>query len=145
MLKTLLYNLSEATKAGCSSTGNAFKGSYADTVGTRPYRLGIEPGTLDREALFGKVGNGIFVTEIKGLHAGANPNTGDFSVESAGFMIENGKKGRPVKSFTIAGNFYELLHGITDIGNKVDYGIPAGLNVFACPDVLVRNISVAGK
>lgn len=145
VLKTLLYNLSEATKAGCSSTGNAFKGSYADTVGTRPYRLGIEPGTLDREALFGKVGNGIFVTEIKGLHAGANPNTGDFSVESAGFMIENGKKGRPVKSFTIAGNFYELLRGITDIGNKVDYGIPAGLNVFACPDVLVRNISVAGK
>ena len=40
---------------------------------------------------------------MKGFHAGANAVTGDFSIESAGFMIEDGKKGRPVKSFTVAG------------------------------------------
>lgn len=145
VLKTLLYNLSEASKAGVETTGNAFKGGYADTVGIRPFRLGLEPGELSREQLFEQVGNGIFVTEIKGLHAGANASTGDFSIESAGFMIENGKQGRAVKAFTIAGNFYELLHNIVALGNKVDYGMAAGLNVFASPDVLIKNISVAGK
>lgn len=145
VLKTLLYNLSEAAKAGKESTGNAFKGGYADTVGIRPYRLGLEPGEYSLEELFAKVGNGIYVTEVKGLHAGADENTGDFSVESAGFMIENGKRGHAVKSFTIAGNFYEMLRDITELGNHVEYGLPAGLNVFASPDVVVRNISVAGK
>lgn len=145
VLRTLLYNLSEAGRAGVETTGNAFKGGYADTVGIRPFRLGLEPGTLSREQLFEQVGDGIFVTEIKGLHAGANASTGDFSIESAGFMIEGGKRGRAVKSFTIAGNFYELLHNIAALGNDVDYGMPSGLNVFASPDVLIKNISVAGK
>lgn len=145
VLKTLLYNNSEAAKAGVSSTANAFKGGYDEPVGIRPYRFGFEPGEDSLEQLFGKVGEGIYVTELKGLHAGANAATGDFSVESAGFMIENGKRGRAVKSFTIAGNFYELLKDIIAIGNTVEYGMPAGLNVFASPDVAVRNISVAGK
>ncbi len=145
VLGTLLYNLSEANRAGVETTGNAFKGGYSDTVGIRPFRLGLEPGELSREQLFEQVGNGIFVTEIKGLHAGANASTGDFSIESAGFMIENGKQGRAVKSFTIAGNFYELLRNIVALGRDVEYGLPSGLNVFASPDVLIKNISVAGK
>lgn len=145
VLKTLLYNISEANKAGVETTGNAHKGGYADTVGICPYCLSIEPGEYSREQLFEQVGDGIFVTEIKGLHAGANASTGDFSIESAGFMIEGGKQGRAVKSFTIAGNFYELLHDVAALGCDVDYGMASGLNVFASPDVLIKNISVAGK
>ena len=145
VLKTFLYNMSEATRAGVTSTANAYKSGYADTIGIRPYRFAIDPGENSLEELFEIVKNGLYVTEIKGLHAGANETTGDFSIESAGFVIENGKKGRPVKSFTIAGNFYDLLKNITHIENKIEYGISGGLNVFASPSILVRNISVAGK
>ncbi len=145
VLKTLLYDLTNAKKAGKISTGNASKGSYADMVGIRPYRFGIEPGQYSLDELFEIMGNGLYITEVKGLHAGANETTGDFSVESAGFEIKDGKKGRPVKSFTIAGNFYTLLKSITHVGNKTEYGIPGGYTVYASPAVLVRNISAAGK
>ena len=145
VLKTFLYNLTEAGRANVESTANAYKAGYADTVGIRPYRFAIEPGEHSLNDLFGIVGNGLYITETKGLHAGTNAATGDFSIESAGFVIENGKQGRPVKSFTIAGNFYDLLKNISNIGNEMDHGLPSGLNVFASPAVLVQNISVAGK
>lgn len=145
VLKTFLYNLAEATRANVESTANAYKAGYADTVGIRPYRFAIEPGNHSLDELFGIVINGIYITETKGLHAGTNAATGDFSIECAGYVIENGKQGRPVKSFTIAGNFYDLLKNITNIGDEMDHGLPSGLNVFASPAVLVQNISVAGK
>ncbi len=144
-LKTFLYNLSEAKRAGTCSTGNGYKGSYADTVGIRPYCFAIEPGKYSDDELFSIVNNGIYITEMKGLHAGANAVTGDFSIESAGYMIKDGKKDVPVKSFTIAGNFYELLKNITHVASETKYGFPGGLNTFASPAVVVKNISVAGK
>jgi len=145
VLKTLLYDLKNAKIAGVETTGNASKGGYSSPVGISPYRFRIEPGKYSDNELFEIVNNGIYVTEIKGLHAGANATTGDFSIESAGFVIEKGKKGRAVKSFTIAGNFYELLKNITHIGADVSYGISGGYTVFASPSVIVKNISVAGK
>ena len=90
------------------------------------------------------VEKGIYITELKGLHAGANAVTGDFSIESAGFLIENGKLGRAVKSFTVAGNFFEMLRSIEDISSNVDFSF-GSLTSFGSPDALVRNMSVAGK
>ena len=90
-------------------------------------------------------GDGIYITDLKGLHAGANAVTGDFSIESAGFRIENGKLAGAVKSFTVAGNFYELLQGIDALSDRVvlsGSGVSGG---FGAPDVLVKNMSVAGK
>ena len=90
-------------------------------------------------------GNGVYITEIKGLHAGANPVTGDFSLESAGFVIRDGKKAEAVKSFTIAGNFFELLKSITALSNEVKFGVPGGKTTFGSPNVLIKDMSVAGK
>ena len=59
--------------------------------------------------------------------------------------IKDGKKAGPIKSFTIAGNFFELLKSIDSLGNEVKWGIPAGFVVFGSPDVLVKEMSVAGK
>ena len=95
--------------------------------------------------MFNKAGDGIYVTGVKGLHAGANPITGDFSVESEGFLINDGKKAGPVKSFTIAGNFFSLLKEIDSLSNEVKWGIPGGFTVFGSPDVLIKGMSVAGK
>ena len=88
--------------------------------------------------------NGIYVTELKSFSA-ANAVTGDFSIESGGFMIENGKLGKFVKSFTIAGNFFELLKNIEALSDDLQVK-PSGLfRGYAAPDALVKNISVAGK
>ena len=144
VLKTMLYDLTTAKKAGVTSTGNGQKGSYASPVAIAPYNFGLMAGENDLTSLISKAGEGIYITECKGFHAGANAVTGDFSIESAGFMIREGKLAEPVKSFTIAGNFFELIKNIDTLGNEVHWGIP-GRTVFGSPDVLVREMSVAGK
>ena len=145
VLKTLLYDLKTAKKAGKTTTANGQRGSYASQVSIAPYNFAIAAGENTLDELFEKVGNGIYITELKGLHAGADPVTGDFSIESAGFKIENGKKAGAVKTFTIAGNFFTLLKSITMIADEIEWGIPTSFCVFGSPAVLVEGISVAGK
>lgn len=140
VLKTMLYDLTTAYKTGKTTTGNGRRGGNI-----APYNFGICAGSETQEELFAKVGDGVYVTGVKGLHAGANAITGDFSVESEGFLIKDGKKAGPIKSFTIAGNFFDLLKSIDSLGNEVKWGIPAGFIVFGSPDVLVKGMSVAGK
>ncbi|MBE6602045.1 MAG: TldD/PmbA family protein [Ruminococcaceae bacterium] len=143
-LKTLLYDLTTAAKAGVASTGNGQKGSYAAPVSIAPYNFSVAPGTLTEEELFAQTPDGIYITECKGFHAGANEVTGDFSIESAGFRIRNGKRAEPIKSFTVAGNFFDLLKAIDLIANDVKWGIPRGYTVFGSPSLRVRNMSIAG-
>ena len=42
------------------------------------------------------------MTEVSGLHAGTNSVTGDFSLSSKGFLVKEGRKGVPVKNFTVS-------------------------------------------
>ncbi len=143
VLKTLLYDLTTAKKTGTKSTGNAARG-YADPVSIAPYCLRIEKGEESPEELMARMQNGLYITELKGLHAGADAVTGDFSIESAGFLVENGRITRPVHSFTVAGNFFRLLHAIDGVADNVEMGSPSR-STLAAPDVLVRGIAVAGE
>ncbi len=145
VLMTLLHNRETAAKAGIETTGNASKSSYSSPVSVSPYAFCIEAGDNSPEKLLELAGDGILVTGVKGLHAGANGVTGDFSIESEGFLIENGKRTTPVKAFTIAGNFYELLMSVSAVGNDLELGISGGTTVFGAPSVLIENMSVAGK
>ncbi len=145
VLKTLLHNRETAKRAGVETTGNASKGGYSSPVDISPYTFCIEAGNYTEDELLALAGNGVYVTEVKGLHAGANAVTGDFSLESAGFLIKDGKKANAVKSFTIAGNFFELLKSIAALSNEVKFGVPGGKTTFGSPDVLIKDMSVAGK
>ncbi len=145
-LDTLLHNLTTAAKAGTASTGNGQKAGYASAVGVRPYSFYLNPGGAGtKEDLFQAMRNGIYVTELNGLHAGANPATGDFSLSAAGFLIENGEKARPVKNFTVSGNFYELLKNIALAGDDLEFQTPRGYSCFGGPSILVNDMAVAGK
>ncbi|MBP3412543.1 MAG: TldD/PmbA family protein [Oscillospiraceae bacterium] len=144
-LKTLLYNLKTAALAGKKTTGNASKGNYNSAIAVRPFTMYLEPGTLTEEELISKVQKGVYINSLGGLHAGANPVTGDFSLQSAGYLIEDGKKTTHVKSFTVAGNFYELLKKITAVANNFDLPMATSSTAFGSPSVLVEDLSVAGK
>ena len=145
VLKTLLYNMDTAKKQGIESTGNASKGGYSGAVGTSPFAFCLEAGKYTEDELFALAGDGILITELNGMHAGANPTTGDFSLGSAGFLIENGKKTKAVKEFTVAGNFYTLLKSVVALSDKVDVGISGGATTFGSPYVFVGQMSIAGK
>ncbi len=137
VLKTLLYNRMYAKKLGKETTGNA-----SGAKGVSPKGLYIEPGKYTSEGLLTKLGNGLYITELKGLHAGANTQSGDFSLEAAGFLVENGEKVRPVKNITVADNFYSLLKKVEAISDKVDFGTTGSVGA---PEVMFSDISVAGK
>lgn len=145
VLTTLLYNLKTANKAGKKTTGNASKAGYAADVAVRPFSMYIAPGEISEEELLKKAGNGVYINSLNGLHAGANPISGDFSLQSAGFMIENGVKTTYVKSFTVAGNFYDLLKNITAVADNVELPSPMGMTNFGSPSIMVEGLSIAGK
>ena len=145
VLNTLLYNLKTAAVAGKKTTGNASKAGYSAPVTLRPFTMYLAAGELTEEELLKKAGNGVYINSLGGLHAGADPISGDFSLQSAGFMIENGVKTTPVKSFTVAGNFYTMLGQITALSDKVVLPSAMGSTAFGSPCVLVEGLSIAGK
>ena len=145
VLNTLLYNLETAHVAGKMTTGNAAKAGYDSDVGTRPYAFYICGGNMTEEALLKEAGNGVYITGLAGLHAGANSVTGDFSLQSTGFKIENGKKTEFVKGFTVAGNFYKLLKNIRAVADNACLPEAIGMTAYGAPSTLVDGLTVAGK
>ena len=145
VLNTLLYNLKTAAVAGKKTTGNASKAGYDAPVGIRPFTMYLAGGELSEEALLQKAGNGVYIDSLSGLHAGADAISGDFSLQSAGFLIEDGKKTKRVKSFTVAGNFYQLLQDVEALSNEVILPRALGKTAFGAPAMLAKGLSIAGK
>ena len=144
VLNTLLYDLSSAHAAGKQTTGNASRSGYDSPVSIQPYTLVLAPGELTEEELLAKCGNGVWIDSLGGMHAGANPISGDFSLQSSGFLVENGKKTAAVRSFTVSGNFFEMLKDVTALSDKAE--LPrVGLPSVASPAVLVKELTISGK
>ena len=108
-----------------------------------PTNLIVEPGEKDFEQLVEEVGEGIILTDLSGLHAGVNAISGDFSLLCEGYLIENGKKGRPVEQITVAGNFYDVLKSIKSIGKDV-INLPSGEGEFFTPSVYIESLAISG-
>ena len=90
-------------------------------------------------------GDGVYIDAVTGLHAGANPISGDFSLQSQGCLIRGGQKTDRVKAFTVAGNFYDLLKNITAVANDAHLPMPMGITAFGAPTTLVQGLTIAGK
>ena len=139
---TALYDLRSAYKAGKKSTGNGFRSGSA--VSEAPTNLIVEPGTKSFDELCKEAGEGIIITDMSGLHAGVNPISGDFSLLCEGYLIEDGKKGRPVEQITVAGNFYSAIKEIISVGNDI-INLPSGEGEFFTPSVLIRELAISGE
>lgn len=140
-LTTLLHNLKTARKAGVATTGNASKQGYSSPIAVAPSNFYFKPGEKSLEELMADVGEGLVITEMSGMHAGANPISGDFSLLSKGYTIENGKKGRAVEQITVAGNFYTLLKNVRAVGSDLEF---VG-SEYGSPSLDVGEMTVAGK
>ncbi len=65
---------------------------------------------------------GVVVTDLMGLHAGANPISGDISVQALGLLIEGGEVAYPVENFTISGNLLELFSRVVGLSETLERG-----------------------
>lgn len=140
-LITLLHNLKTAHKGNTKSTGNGFKNSYASPVGVSPTNLYLQKGEKSFDDLLKEIGEGLLITEFAGLHSGANSITGDFSLAAKGFYMKEGKKEYPVEQITVAGNFFDLLKNIEEIGSDLKFPMSS----VGSPSVKVNGLSIAGK
>lgn len=135
------HSLKTAAALNTEYTGNGFKPSVAGSVVPSPTNLYLAPGKHTEEELIASIDNGIYVTEVGGLHAGLNPISGSFNVQASGYMIENGKKTKPVTLFVISGNFYEMMNNVDMIANNID----KRMTDVAAPSIKVNKLIISGK
>ena len=139
VLETFMHNLTTAAKDGVESTGNGQR--QGSKIGVSSNFLVLKPGKKTQEQLFEEVGHGVYVTDISGLHAGLNSQSGNFSLQSTGFMIENGKKGKPLDLITVSGNLLEVFNDVLAVGSDVKVQ-PQGTS---CPSLMIKKLSITGK
>ena len=139
VLQTYLYNLTTAAKEGVQSTGNASRSGGKMETGT--FFLEVKPGKKSQEELFKDVNDGVYITSVQGLHAGLNSQSGNFSLQSTGFLIKNGKKDRPLDVITVSGNLMDVFKDVVEVGSDVRV-FPSGIS---CSSVLIKKIVVSGK
>lgn len=101
------------------------------------HNLYVSDDGLDLQALFARMGRGLYVTELMGQ--GVNPVTGDYSRGAAGFWIENGQIAHAVQEVTIAGNLKRMFAGIDAVG--ADAVRPGNVH---CGSLLIDGMTVAG-
>ncbi|MFE8701434.1 TldD/PmbA family protein [Cytobacillus sp. FJAT-54145] len=142
-LVTLLHNRKTAKKDKTESTGHAYKSSYKSTLEVAPTNLFIQPAEKSYDDLIAGVEEGIIITELSGLHSGANTVSGDFSVAANGFYIKGGKVETPVKQMTIAGNFYELLKNVEEVGSDLEFAMSfVAPGYIGSPSLVIKELSV---
>jgi PmbA protein len=121
VLECFLHNTATAARGDASSTGNARRGSFKSSPGVSAHNLFLEPGELDQAGLLTRAGEGLLVQDVSGVHSGANPITGDFSVGVSGLWFRNGELAEPVREATVAAHLLDILKGIEAVGSDLRF------------------------
>ena len=139
VLLTYLYTLTTAAKDNVEPTGNALGGSAKPIAA--PIFLRVKPGKHSLESLFENMQNGVYITEVNGIHAGLDSQTGNFSLQASGFLIKDGKKDRALDIVTISGNLLKMFLDIKEIGcdSKI-FG-----SAIETPSILIKSLMVGGE
>jgi PmbA protein len=141
-LQTFLFDVRTARKAGRRTTANANRASYRSPPSVGTSNLIVAPGRAGLAELAAQAQEGLYVTEVAGLHSGVNPVSGTFSVGASGRLIEAGELGRPVRELTIASDLVTMLRSIRAVGSEARW-VPFGGSVKA-PPVLIGEMAVSG-
>jgi PmbA protein len=142
-LLTFLFDARTARRGGRASTGSATRRSYRSPPSVGTTNLIVEPGADDFDGLVRLAGDGLYVTDVAGLHAGVNPVSGTFSVGASGRLIESGQLTAPVRELTIASDLVSMLKGVRAVGSEARW-VPFGGSVKA-PPLLVAEMAVSGS
>ena len=136
VLRSFLHNSDTARRTGQANTGHAQR-SYASTLGVGPSNLILEAGHG------AELDDGVIVTDLMGVHAGANPITGDVSLQGLGLRVEGGAA-RPVENFALSFNLFELLERVGAVGDVLEWRPGGGGGMIAAPTVRIDALSFAG-
>ena len=137
VLKNYLLNTYTGRKLEMKTTGNASRG-ITGNAGIGHGNFFLEAGDRSQEEIIRSVKNGFFVTELIG--SGVNTVTGDYSRGAVGMWIRDGELAFPVSEVTIAGTLQEMLNGIAEIGNDLEFR-----GSVSAPTIMLGEMTVAGR
>jgi PmbA protein len=138
VLNGFLHNAYTAHKGQTVSTGNGKRG-YRSPPGVGTSNFYLDAGTSPREELLRRAEGGVLIQDVSGVHSGANPISGEFSVGATGLRITGGEPGEPLREMTIASTLPDMLAGITGVGDDLRFFSSVGT-----PSVLVGEMTLAG-
>lgn len=142
-LHAYLYDTYTANRDGSASTGSASRQGYRSLPSVSPSNLIVAPGSHSLAQLLSAAGEGVYVTDVAGLHSGVNPVTGVFSVGASGRMIRDGALAEPVREFAIAGELVAMLGAVEAAGSEPRW-VPFGGSV-STPPLLIAEMAISGS
>jgi PmbA protein len=141
VLQGFLYDTYTGRKAGRGSTGNGLRGSYSGLPGVHPTNLVVSGPVTPLADIIAGLERGVLVTDAVGVHSGANPISGEFSVGISGVLIEGGKLSTPVREVTLAGDIISMLTSVRALGDDARW-VPGGS--ILTPSVVIDGMAIGG-
>jgi PmbA protein len=124
---------------GQRSTGNAKRAGYRSAPGVGTSNFFVDAGSSSVEELLAAAEGGVLIQDVSGVHSGANPISGEFSVGATGLRIAGGEPGEPLREMTVASTLPEMLAAITGVGNDLRFFSSVGT-----PSILIGEMTLAG-
>jgi TldD protein len=150
VLKGFMTDILSAKQLSMARTGNGRRESFRYIPIPRMTNTFIENGKDKPEDILASTKKGIYVQSLSG--GSVNPITGVFNFTCReAYLIENGKKTKPIKGATLIGSCMDVISNIDAVGNDLDFGpgicgkgqsaeVTAGQ-----PTVRIRGINVGGS
>jgi TldD protein len=150
VLRGFMTDILSAKQLDMKRTGNGRRESFRYIPIPRMTNTFIDQGESDPADILASTDKGIYVQSLSG--GSVNPVTGVFNFTCReAYLIENGKKTRPVRGATLIGSCLEVISNIDAVGNDLAYGpgicgkgqdaeVDAGQ-----PTVRIRGINVGGS
>jgi PmbA protein len=138
-LQGFLHNTYTARRGGAASTGNARRAGFRSVPGVGTSNFYLEAGTTGAKEILARAEGGVLIQEVSGVHSGANPISGEFSVGATGLRISGGALAEPLREMTIASTMPEMLRSVAAVGDDLRFFSSVGV-----PTVLIGEMTVAG-
>jgi TldD protein len=150
VLKGYMTDILSAGQLGMTRTGNGRRESFRYIPIPRMTNTFIAQGNDDPAEILSSTKKGIYVQSLSG--GSVNPVTGMFNFTCReAYLIENGKKTRPIRGATLIGSCLDVISNIDAVGNDLAFGpgicgkgqsaeVTAGQ-----PTVRIRGINVGGS
>lgn len=150
VLEKYMTDILSAKQLGLERTGNGRRESFRYLPIPRMTNTFIDNGKDDPADILASTPSGLYVQSLSG--GSVNPITGVFNFTCReSYLIENGRKTKPVRGATLIGSCLDIIHKTDAVGDDLAFGpgicgkgqeaeVDAGQ-----PTVRIRGINVGGS
>jgi TldD protein len=150
VLKGYMTDVLSAKQLDMARTGNGRRESFRNIPIPRMTNTYIDKGDSNPEDILSSTRRGLYVQSLSGGSVNSVTGVFNFTCREA-YLIENGRKTKPVKGATLIGSCLEVISNIDAVGDDLDFGpgicgkgqmaeVTAGQ-----PTVRIRGINVGGS